>query len=258
MLVTQTRYALITASRNKNVLVFGVLFPVLLLVLFNSIFAHGKNASTVVEGHSIATKAYYTAGLAAYAIMLQTFTSIAITVTTQRESGQLKRLRGTPMPPWTFIAANVLRSVVLVLAMVCVLFLIGVLAFGVHLHGAGVLGMLIYTAVGIAALSTLGLAITIVCSSTESASAVGPFAAVILSFISGAFIPISVLPSWLQTVGKVFPLSHLATGLQRGVATGATGTGLTASDIGILLAWALAGLAVAAWGFRWEPQSARG
>jgi ABC-2 type transport system permease protein len=255
ILGTQTKFALITAMRNQRVIVFSIVFPVVLLVLFNSIFAHGANRTTHFSGGLITTAAYFTAGLAAYAIMLQTFTSLAITVTTQRESGQLKRLRGTPMPSWTFVAAYLLRAVVFVAVMVTVLFAIGVIAFGVKLRAGGVLGIVVYTIVGTAAMASLGIAVTIVCSTADMASTVGPFAAVMLSFISGVFIPVSSLPHWLNTIGKVFPLSHLTIGLQRAVATGVHGYGVTAADLGILAAWGLAGLIVSARFFRWEPQS---
>lgn len=258
ILAVQTRFALVGARRNPRVLVFNIALPIFLLVLFEAVFTHGGNRTTHVAGELISTKAYYVAGLAAYAVMLQTFTSLAITVTTQRESGQLKRLRGTPMPAWSFIGAYVLRSVALVVVMVLAVFLIGTLAFGVHLHAAGVLGLVVYVAVATIAFSALGLAATIVCRTTETASAVGPFVAIILSFISGVFITLSALPGWLSTIGKVFPLYHLAAGMQRGLAQGATGTGITAADIGILAAWALAGLLLAVRGFRWEPQARRG
>ncbi|MDQ2761367.1 MAG: ABC transporter permease [Actinomycetota bacterium] len=258
ILAFQTRFALLAARRNPSVLVFNIALPIFLLVLFEAVFTRGGNRTTHVAGELISTKAYYVAGLAAYAVMLQTFTTLAINVTTQRETGQLKRLRGTPMPAWSFIGANVLRSVALVVTMVLVVFLIGTLAFGVHLHGAGVLGLVLYVALATIAFSALGLAVTVVCRTTESAGVVGPFAAIILSFLSGAFIPIAVLPSWLATVGKVFPLYHLAAGMQRGLAENAAGTGLTAVDLGILAIWALAGLLLAVRFFRWEPQASRG
>ncbi len=254
ILGSQTRYALITSLRTQRVLVFGILFPVVLLLLFNAIFAQGTNRVTHFNGLTIATKSYYTAGMAAYAIMLQTFSALVITVTTQRETGQLKRLRGTPMPSWTFIAAYVLRSIVFVFAIVIVLFAIGVLAFDVKLHSHSLLGIIVYSALGTAALASLGIAVTIICSSAEMASTVGPFTAVMLAFISGVFIPVAVLPNWLDTIGKIFPLSHLAQGLQRSVAIGVHGTGIGASDVVILAAWGLVGIGLAAWKFRWEPQ----
>ena len=256
ILTTQARFAILAGVRSSNALIFGIVLPIFLLVLFNEVFVRGSNHDTRIGGQLIDTKAYYTAGLTAYAIMLQTFSSLAIVVTTQRESGQLKRLRGTPMPAWTFIGAYMIRAVVYVAAMVITLFVIGVVVFGVHLHAAGVLGLIVYVVVGTAAMAALGLAVTRVCKTAESASTIGPFSSVILSFISGVFIPISALPGWLSTIGKIFPLAHLASGIQRGLVHGATGTGITATDLGILLGWAAVGLALGVRGFRWEPQAA--
>jgi ABC-2 type transport system permease protein len=255
ILAVQTRYAILATLRTPRAIVFGIVFPIFLLVLFSEIFAQSGNRLTHIGHLTIKTTAYYTAGLTAYAIMLQTFASLAITIVTQRESGQLKRLRGTPMRPWTFIGAYVLRSIVFVIAIVVVLFAVGALAFGVHLHAAGVLGLIIVAALGTLAFGTLGFAISIICPTPDAASTIGPFSAVILSFISGVFLPASDLPSWLATVGKVFPLEHVATGIQRGLVRGATGTGLRAFDLIVLAIWAAVGLVVAAAGMRWEPQS---
>lgn len=253
-LLTQARYALVTATRNPRVIAFGIAFPIVLLVLFNSIFTSGSNRTTQFAGGTITTKAYFTAGLTAYAIMLQTFTQLVVSVTTQRESGQLKRLRGTPMPAWTFIAAYVLRSIVLVILMVIALFGIGVVAFGVSLRAEAIPGIVVYAALGTAAFTTLGIAATVLTSSVDAATSVGPFAAVILSFISGVFLPISQLPSWLASVGKVFPLYHLADGLQRTVVSG-SGSGLVGDDLLVLALWGAGGLLFAARRFRWEPQA---
>lgn len=253
--LTQTRYALIAASRNGRVVVFGMVFPVVLLVLFASIFTGDANQMTHFSGGSIDTKAYFTAGLAAYAITLQTFSSLTIAVTTQRETGQLKRLRGTPMAPWTFIGAYVLRCVVLVAVMVVALFAIGAVAFGVHIQAGAVGALVVYVILGTAALATLGIAVTIFTPTAEAASTLGPFTAVILSFISGVFIPVQTLPGWLESVGKVFPLYHLADGLQRTVATGSSA--LSASDLAVLGVWGLGALVLAVREFRWVPQTAR-
>jgi ABC-2 type transport system permease protein len=257
ILAVQTRYAVVVLFRSPRVLMFGVVFPVVLQILFSKIFAAGKgNTFTSVDGHVIRTTAYYAAGISAYALMVQTFTALSIQLTTQRETGQLKRLRATPMRPWTFIGACVLRAVVGVAVSVVVVYAIGVLAFHVHLHAAGVLGSLVYLALGTLGLGTLGVAVTRLCPNTDAASTIGPFAAIILSFISGVFIPDTHLPSALLTIGKVFPLEHLASGLQHGLIQGYTGTGLRLGDVAILAAWALGGLVLAATAFRWEPQAA--
>jgi ABC-2 type transport system permease protein len=256
LVLTQTRYALLTVFRNPRTVVFQMAFPVVLLVLFNSIFTKGSDETVTFAGGTITASAYFTAGLAAYAIALSTFTNLAIGLTTQRESGQLKRLRGTPMPSWTFVAAQVMRSAVLVLMMVVALLAIGVIAFGVDLPVEHLIGVIVYLALGTAAFAALGMAVTVFTTTVDSASTIGPFTVVMLSFVSGVFISVDTLPNWLESVGKAFPLYHLAEGLQTCLVSGVGGTGLGAGNVAALAAWGFAGLVIAARRFQWEPQAA--
>jgi ABC-2 type transport system permease protein len=253
---TQARYALLTVFRNPRTVVFQLAFPVILLILFNSIFTKGADETVNFSGGTITAAAYFTAGLAAYAIALSTFTNLAIGLTMQREGGQLKRLRGTPMPSWTFVAAQVLRSAALVLMMVVVLLAIGVIAFGVDLPAEHLVGLVVYVLLGTAAFAALGMAVTVVTTTVDSASTIGPFTVVMLSFVSGVFISVDTLPGWLESVGKVFPLYHLADGLQTCLVSGAGGTGLDAGNVAALAVWGLAGAFVAVRRFLWEPQAA--
>ena len=120
--------------------------------------------------------------------------------------------------------------------------------------GDALVGIAVYVALGTAAMATLGMAITAFTPTVDAASSVGPFTAVILSFISGVFIPVSALPDWLAQIGQVFPLAPLADGLQRAVTGVGGGTGLTVHNVALLAAWGVVGLVVAARRFRWVPQ----
>jgi ABC-2 type transport system permease protein len=254
LVVTQTRYGFKTLFRTPRVLVFSVLFPVLLLVLFCSIFTTGKNATVEFHGHMVDTATYFTAGIMAYAVMTSAFSTLAVAITARRERGELKRLRGTPLPPWTFMVSQVLRSVLTVALMVAGLLLIGHFAFDVSIPGKTVPGLIVYDVLGTATFCTLGIALTALTPTEEVASTVAPFSAVILSFISGVFIPINSLPNWLQQVGRLFPLYHLADGLQNTFFPTRAGIGLQASNVTSLLVWGFAGLVVAVRRFKWEPQ----
>ena len=117
IVLAQARMAILVALRTPRALVFTVVFPLILLVLFNSIFIKGgDNSTTLPNDVKISAQAYFTAGIIAYAIALSTFTTLAVSLTTQRENGQLKRYRGTPMPAWTFIAAQIPRATAQALA----------------------------------------------------------------------------------------------------------------------------------------------
>ncbi len=154
----QAKYSLISLSRNKRAVLFTVLLPVFLLVLFASVF--GGDSTTTVGGQKIAVDAYFTAGMIAYALTSASFTTLAITLTTMRESGTLKRVRGTPIPGWTFILAQIIRSLVLVVVMVIVLSLVARFAFGVEVFKQSTTGMIVYLVLGTATMCTLGIGLT--------------------------------------------------------------------------------------------------
>jgi len=257
VLLHLTKFGVKSLLRNQRALVFTIIFPVVLLVLFNSIFAKSNQTTTLHKGLVLDENAYFTAGILAYSIMLSAFSTMAIGLTTQRESGQLKRLRGTPLPPWVFLAAQVLRAILLIAALSIGLLLIGHFAYGVHIPADTLPGFIVYLIVGTATMCILGIALTAVLPTAEAAATIAPFSAVLLSFISGVFIPVDQLPNWLEAVGRVFPLAHLADGLQTTLAPAATGSGLSAENLGVLGIWALAGLIVAIRRFSWEPQAAR-
>ena len=79
-----------------------------------------------------------------------------------------------------------------------------------------------------------------------------------LYFISGVFVPNIQLPDWLQHVASVFPVQHLADGLQNAYRPGVQGVGIVWSDIGVLLLWAAIGLGFALTRFSWLPKAATG
>lgn len=99
IVLKQARAAIAVALRTPRALVFTIAFPLLFLILFNSIFIKGGDETgTLPNGLVLSAQAYFTAGIVAYAVSLSTFTTLAVSLPTQRERGQLKRLRGTPSP----------------------------------------------------------------------------------------------------------------------------------------------------------------
>lgn len=259
IVLTQTRMALTVALRTPRTIIFTVAFPLVFLVLFNSIFVNNGNETTTLPNNlKIDASAYFTAGIIAYAVALSTFTTLAVSLTTQRENGQLKRYRGTPMPPWTFIAAQILRASTQALAMTALLLAVAAVAYGVPIPSQTFPALVLYVVLGTATLCSLGIALSAFTPTPDAASTIAPFTVVMLAFFSGVWIPVDQLPSWLEAVGKVFPLYHLALGLQTTMAPNASGSGIDLGNLAVLVAWALAGARVASKRFRWEPISGRG
>ena len=255
LVAIQARYAVLATLRTPRAMIFGAIFPIIFLVLFNSLFTNGGPDTTKVAGHTVNVHAYFTAGLIAYALALSCFSTPLMALTAQRERGQLKRQRGMPVPAWTFVAAQVLRSVAFAFAVGGIMIAIGITAYGVDLPAQTVPGFVIYLFLGTATLSALGIAATALAKNEESAQPIGAFTVVMLSFVSGIFIPIDTLPNWLQEIGRIFPLYHLAQGLQTTVAENPTGIALSGDDVAVLAIWCLVGIRVATKNFKWEPQA---
>jgi ABC-2 type transport system permease protein len=256
IVLAQARMAITVALRTPRAIIFTVAFPLILLVLFNSIFINGgSNGTTLPNNVRISAQAYFTAGIVAYAVALSTFTTLAVSLTTQRENGQLKRYRGTPMPPWTFIAAQIVRATTQALLMTALLLAVGALAYGVPIPASTFPAFVLYVILGTATCCALGIALTAFTPTPDAASTIAPFTVVILAFFSGIWIPVDQLPHWLETVGKLFPLYHLALGLQTTLSPNASGSGLDGENVLILAIWALAGARIAGRRFQWGPQA---
>jgi ABC-2 type transport system permease protein len=252
LVAVQTRFQLTSLARNRRALVFGTVFPIVLLLMFNSVFVSGGD-TVDIAGATVTAHAYFTAAMIAYAVLGAGFNQLAIGLVGQRESGQLKRLRGTPVPTWTFVVATLLRVVLSTSATALVLLAIGRFAYDVQVTAEALAEVIVYVLLGTATMCAIGIAATTVLTDIESASAALPFAAVLLAFISGIFVPVDQLPGWLADIGRIFPLYHLAAGLQRALGT-AGDTALDAGDVAALALWALGGIAFAARRFRWEPR----
>ena len=175
------------------------------------------------------------------AIVSATMVSLAISLTEARESGVLKRVRGTPAPPVAVIAGRVGNSVVVSLLMVALMIIIGRVAYGVEIPGETMPGVIASVAVGAAAFSCLGFALTVVIPSQDAAPPITNFAALPLYFLSGVFIPESEIPDAALSIAEFFPIRPLFESLLAGFTPGTEGLGLDAAKLAIVAAWGLAG-----------------
>ncbi len=98
----QVRYSTISTLRNPAAVFFGLMLPVVFLLIFATIFGN----ETIEARGGIKTSTYYVPGLVALGIVSTTFVNLAITLVVLRENRVLKRLRGTPLPVPAFIAGR--------------------------------------------------------------------------------------------------------------------------------------------------------
>ncbi|WP_255578700.1 MULTISPECIES: ABC transporter permease [Cryobacterium] len=169
----------------------------------------------------------------------------------------LKRLRGTPLPAWTYLAGQIAAAVLYSTASLLLTLGVAVLGYDVQLRAEVLPALTVTLLVGIAAFAALGLAIAAVSSTAALGQALSIGSAIVLAFISGLFFVGGELPAGLTRIASVFPLKPYADALTDQFDPYATGAGWDLPALGILLAWGLAGAVVASRAFRWEPRADR-
>jgi ABC-2 type transport system permease protein len=197
--------------RNGQSLGFTLIFPIVLLVLFSTIFS-GKIKGT--GGVSIAQ--YYVAGIMGSVVMSTGFVSTAISVAFDRDAGLLKRLAGTPMPKASFFIGRVVAVFLLVLAQAAILIILGMVFYHLRLPSrAGRWFTFAWVMVlGTLTSALLGLAVGGRIRNAKAGPAVVNLPFVVLQFISGVFLPFSDMSGTLKTIAGLFPLRWLAQGMR--------------------------------------------
>ena len=128
----------------------------------------------------------------------------------------------------------------------------GVLVFDVDFRWDTVGGLLATVALGAACFCALGLAISGLCPNGDAAPAIVNFSIFPLIFISGIFFPLDDAPSWLTSLASMFPIQHLANGLQYVFDPRTAAPGVNGGDLAVLAAWTVIGSVLALRLFKWE------
>ncbi len=189
---------------------FTLAFPVMMLLLFGSIF------SDKVQGTDVSYSQVYVAGIVASSLMSVGFMSLAIGVTIERESGMIKRLAGTPMPKAAYFLGKVGRVLILGLVQIAVMLAIGVALFDLSMPtevGRWLTFAWVFI-LGSAAATLLGLAAGGLIRSAKAAPAILNVPFVALQFVSGVFLPDNQLPSGIRAVASIFPLRWMCKGMR--------------------------------------------
>jgi ABC-2 type transport system permease protein len=239
--------------RNPVAAFFSFAFPLLFLVIFNLLFG---NEEFTIDGGTTTTATFYVPAIAAFSVINACYTGLAITMALARDQGQLKRAAGTPMPISAYLFGKVAYMTVIAIALVVVVIVFGVVFYGVDVPARTLPAFLLTLALGAAAFSALGLALTTVIPNADAAPAVVNATVLPLLFISDIFIPPNAnTPAWLGTFADIFPLKHLSIALQTAYNPFQTGPGFEPTHLAVLVAWGVAGAVLARWRFSWEPRN---
>jgi ABC-2 type transport system permease protein len=244
LFVHQLRSEQLVFWRSREAAFFIFLFPLLLFLLLGSVYS--KKIYGVPAAQALL------AGLVGYGCANTAFAGLAIQLVIRRENGILKRLRSTPLPPATYVAAVLFSTLTVFALQTLALFLLGRVLYGTPFP-SDVGSFIAAIVVGAAVFAALGTATASVIRSAEGSSAVVNFILLPMAFLSGAFGPTVHYPAFLRAIGDVLPLKYFID-LVNAVYLHGHGVWTQPQALAVLGAWGVAGLVFTIFRFRWEPR----
>jgi ABC-2 type transport system permease protein len=236
--------------RNPGSVFFTVLLPVMFLLIFATIFGNDP----IETLGNVPTSTYYVPAIVTLAVVSATMVSLAVNLTAAREAGLLKRGRGTPQPPWVFIAGRIGNAVVISVLMVAVITLIGRLLYDAPVPWERLPAVTVTLLVGAAAFCCLGIALTAIIPSRDAAPAVTNVITLPLYFLSGIFIPENEIPDGVLTFASIFPIRNFFEAFFTAYSPSTAGAGFEWVSLLVVALWGALGLLLAMRFFRWTPK----
>jgi ABC-2 type transport system permease protein len=224
---------------------FTLVFPLMMLFLFGSIY--GNQPSAIFNGYGsvdVSVPAYTAMIIGTTGIM-----GLNITMATYREKGILRRLRITPLRPQVILLAQVVVIFLMTAAGMLLLILAGKLVYHLRFDGNALSVALAFT-LGSLSFFSLGFVLASVMPNARTAQVVGMVIFYPMLFLSGAGMPLEILPQGVRNISKFLPLTHVVT-LLRGLWTGEVWS-QHITEIWVLVGLMAAGVLISARTFRWE------
>ena len=223
-----------------------IVVPVLLFVVLGRVTNHKLAPSSLTSsGLSGAGLPVLVSLLIAISAVLSLVTIISI----YREGGILKRLRATPLRPYTILTAHVIVKLMLTAATLALMLIAGRRYFpaGVHVPWFSFTFALMISTWSILSVGFL------IASIVPTARFAQPIGAVILYpmlAVSGLFVPVEALPPALHAVARTLPLTY-AVNLLKGIWNG-DGWFTHTGDVAAMTLLFLICTVLSAKVFRWE------
>ncbi|MBA3544289.1 MAG: amidohydrolase family protein [Chthoniobacterales bacterium] len=230
------------ASRNRAVLFFNYFFPLTFFFIFAQMF-DANQGSAILQ---------VVAMVIVLGILGNGLFGAGMRAVQEREENILRRYKVTPITPVPLLAASMITGVVLFVPSVILIIFLAHQFYGMALPTQFV-SLITFVCLGAIAFRSLGLIIAaVVNSSQESNILIQPIYMTML-FLSGATIPLSVMPHWLQNITQFVPATYLMTGIGGIMQRGETIFANWQSVVALLLT-TVVGTFIATKLFRWEKE----
>ncbi|MDO9352760.1 MAG: ABC transporter permease [Solirubrobacteraceae bacterium] len=234
--------------RNPAAAGFTFIFPVMFLVIFGVLYG-----DQTYDGPSGPVKAiqYQMAQILVFSVVGTTFVSLVTTLAIRRDTGELKRKRGTPVSPAVILGGVVGNGVLLSLLMSALVIALSLVLFGAEIYPERLPVLLLTIIVGALAFCALGATVAAFVPNGDAAPAFANLTIFPLYFLSGVFIP--DIPDTFKDIAGLLPLRPFLLALAKAFDPAAA-AGPDWGNLAVVAAWGLVASLLAIRYFRWTPR----
>lgn len=231
------------ALRDRTVLFFNYIFPLIFFFVFESLMTGGRGSS----GSS-----YVFAMILVLGIMGNGLFGAGLRAVEERDKGILRRYRLAPITPAPLLISSLIVGYVLYLPLVLLLFVLANRIYRMDMP-ANPGSIFLFVTIGLLSFRSIGLILASMANSLQESQILTNLLYFPMLFLSGATFPIAMLPKWAQTISQFIPSTYLINGFQgiliRGEGLRHNGPSLAALIVTFLLCFFIAYKF-----FRWERE----
>jgi len=238
----EAKYELLKNTRIPVYAISTVAFPVMFYVLFGVVL--GNNSASGRNDNAT----YMLATMGCFGVIAVALFGFGVSLAIERGQGWMQVKRASPMPVSAYFVGKLFSAVVFSTVIMLLLLAIGFTLGGVRMPMATAAKLVGILVAGAIPFSAMGMAIGYF-AKPNSAPGLVNLIYLPMSFCSGLWIPLFLLPHGLQTLARALPPYHLA---QLALST----VGMVSHPapawhhIEALFAFTLVFLGLAAWGYR--------
>lgn len=197
----ETKDEFLKSMRNRMYTLATLGFPIMFYLLFGVSNRHA--------GPGLNYAQYLVAGYSCFGMIAAALFNLGAGIATERAQGWLELKQASPMPGLAYLGAKVLTCMLFGIVIVTALVTLGVLLGGVHITPVQIVHLGAVIVAGSIPFASLGMALSLLISPSAAPGVIN-LIYLPMSFCSGLWMPIEVLPHWLQKLAPVLPTYHYA------------------------------------------------
>ncbi|MGB8597386.1 MAG: amidohydrolase family protein [Candidatus Sulfotelmatobacter sp.] len=230
------------ALRNRSVIFFNYLFPLIFFFIFGQAMHAERGAAMTIVISMVLIIGILGNGLF----------GAGIRAVQEREANILRRYKVTPITPAPLLFASVITGWILYMPNVILIFTLAHLLYGMP-WPQSMSSILIFITIAIVGFRAIGLILASVVNSMQESQLLVQLIYLPMLFLSGATFPLSMFPPWLLVVTQFVPATYMVTGIQ-GMLLRHEGLAANLQPAMALLLTAFVGLFISYKLFRWEKE----